>query len=110
MSHYVHRLVARAFIGEGGKGEEVCHRDGNKVANAVENLYWGTRLDNMVDRNRLGESAKGQAHGMAKLREDQAIAIIADNRLHRDIAIEYGVSRSLISMMKRGKIWSHLHG
>lgn len=53
-TRYVHRLVAKAFIGPGGPGLEVCHKDDNGSNNVPSNLYWGTRSQNLYDavRNR----------------------------------------------------------
>lgn len=48
-THLVHRLVARAFLGEGMAGTEVCHRDDVGSNNHVSNLYWGTRSQNLYD-------------------------------------------------------------
>jgi hypothetical protein len=45
----VHRLVALAFIGEPEPGQEVCHVDGDQMNPRVENLYWGSRSDNVND-------------------------------------------------------------
>lgn len=45
----VHTLVAKAFIGPPPGGHECCHIDGNPANNEVQNLYWGTRSDNMLD-------------------------------------------------------------
>ena len=109
-NHYVHRLVAEAFLGGGKARQEVLHADGDKTNNRVENLSWGSRLDNMRDRHRLGEVAKGERHGMAKLTEDTVRAILSDARYHHLIAAEHGVSRSMISMIKRGEHWRHLAG
>lgn len=44
-THYVHTLVAQAFIGE-SNGLTVNHRDQNKSNNTVDNLEYMTRLDN----------------------------------------------------------------
>lgn len=109
-SCYVHRLVAAAFHGAGKPGDEVCHRDGQKLNNAATNLYWGSRTQNMADRGRLGEAASGERHGQAKLTAQQVAVIMADPRLHREIAAEHGVSRELIGMIKRGKIWRGVQG
>ena len=43
----VHRLVALTFIPNPDKLETVNHKDGNKKNNAVTNLEWMTRLDNV---------------------------------------------------------------
>lgn len=54
VSARVHVLVAKAFIGAGPAGTEVCHRDDVKTNNTPENLYWGSRSDNMRDLVRNG--------------------------------------------------------
>lgn len=45
----IHRLVAIAFLGVPEPDHEVCHRNGDGLDNRVENLYWGTRSQNMQD-------------------------------------------------------------
>lgn len=47
--HYVHVLVAEAFIGPRPPGQEVCHGDNNPTNNYVENLRWDTRSQNVID-------------------------------------------------------------
>ena len=47
--HYVHVLVAEAFIGPRPPGQEVCHGDNNPTNNHVENLRWDTRSKNVID-------------------------------------------------------------
>ena len=51
----VHRLVALAFIGPPPSPKhEVCHNDGNPANNAVGNLRWDTRSENVLDQVRHG--------------------------------------------------------
>lgn len=45
----VHRLVAEAFIGPAGDDIQVCHGNGTRTDNRIENLRYGTRSDNMQD-------------------------------------------------------------
>lgn len=59
----VHRLVAEAFIPRIKGREFVNHIDGNKENNAVSNLEWCTRSENMIHAYRVGlatPSAKGK--------------------------------------------------
>lgn len=50
----VHILVAEAFIGPRPKNADVCHYDDDKSNNAVENLRYGTRSENVHDSVRNG--------------------------------------------------------
>lgn len=58
---YIHRLVAAAFIGPRPEGKEVNHKDGNRRHNAVSNLEYCTRSENIrhAGKIRLLKSAKG---------------------------------------------------
>ena len=49
----VHRLVLEAFIGLAGHRQEACHCDGNHTNNRLDNLYWGTRAQNIDDYARM---------------------------------------------------------
>ncbi len=50
----VHRLVMAAFVGPCPEGQEVRHRDGTRVNNALSNLHYGTRRQNVLDAVRHG--------------------------------------------------------
>jgi len=60
-THYVHRIVARAFIGEPEAGQEVCHNNGIPNDNRVVNLRWGTHSENMYDAVRHGVNRQAAA-------------------------------------------------
>jgi len=57
-SHSVHRLIAEAFIANPDNLSQVCHRDDNKENNCVDNLFWGTSMDNVDDCHNKGRHAK----------------------------------------------------
>lgn len=64
---YTHRLVAEIFLAESRfPGAEVCHNDGDPANNAVENLRWGTRADNIRDSIQHGTHANHRKTHCAK--------------------------------------------
>jgi hypothetical protein len=48
----VHHLVAAAFIGPRPQGLVICHNDGNRNNNRVENLRYDTQAANIADMHR----------------------------------------------------------
>lgn len=48
----VHRIVLMTFIGIPPDKHEGCHRNDIKTDNRLENLYWGTRKQNIRDQIR----------------------------------------------------------
>lgn len=66
--HYVHRLVARAFIDvEPFEGAEVNHRNGNKLDNSCQNLEWVTRRANCLHATHILNKRSGQ-FGLGRVR------------------------------------------
>jgi hypothetical protein len=59
----VHVLVARAFLGKRPKGYHVCHRDGNRFNNQLDNLRYDTPKANWQD---FRESPGRTSHSIAK--------------------------------------------
>ena len=53
-NHYVHHLVALAFIGPRPEGLDVCHTNGDMSDNRVENLRYDDVSGNMRDAVRHG--------------------------------------------------------
>jgi hypothetical protein len=65
-------------------------------------------MDDMVARGRCRNGVqRGERNGRARLTEAQARAILADPRIYRVIAREYGVSRSTVGALKCGQNWKH---
>lgn len=108
--YLIHRLVLAAFVGEPAAGSECCHNNGVPDDNRLFNLRWDTRKANCQDQIKHGVSTKGVRNPRSKLTEEQVCAILQDTRMHKYIALDYGVVRSAITAIKNGKNWGHLHG
>lgn len=102
-----HKLVLEAFVGKAPKGMECCHNDGNQQNNKLNNLRWDTPKNNHADKLKHGTSNTGERCNWAKLTKAQVIAIRADTRTQKEIAVEYGVQQSQISRIKNGIRWIH---
>lgn len=59
----VHRLVLEAFVGPCPEGMECLHKDDIPSNNRLDNLRWGTRLENHQDRRKNGRQVNAsQTH------------------------------------------------
>lgn len=110
----VHRLVAQEFIENPFSLPQVNHKNGNSSDNRVENLYWGTQLDNMRDRYKHGtanfwESNRGEKQWSAKLNYRKAcLARLLKSSFGwqaKKIAALLGVTDSTMCSLLRGETW-----
>lgn len=91
-------------------GLVLCHKCDVPACINVNHLFLGTHADNMHDRDRKGRGARnwGRKNGSVKLTEQQVRSIQIDARPQTRIAAQYGVSQSMISLIKTGKNWSQV--
>ena len=104
----IHRLVARAFIGECPVGLHVLHNDGDKLNNHYSNLRYGTPADNHADTERHGHRLKGSKHPMSVLDEDAVQIIRTSARSAKELSEWFGVSSAHICAVRKNKCWKHL--
>jgi len=110
--HTVHRLVMLTFAGK----SKLCvnHKNGIRIDNNLVNLEYCTHKENsrhMIEI--LGNGRVGSQVPNAKLNEQKVKEIYAqlkDGHNTVEMADKYGVDKSLISLIKRRKIWKHVKG
>lgn len=108
----VHRAVALAWLGDPGKGFEVCHNDGVRVHNDASNLRWDTRKANAGDRLAHGTDARGHKAYQVKLTIEQVKIIIETYEGRTSVAWgltrlakEFGVHPSTVNDVARRRTW-----
>lgn len=89
----VHRLVLEAFVRPPEPGEEGDHKDLNPANNALDNLQWVTPQANKEKRR----------YPKARLTAEQVRAIRERDGKHREIASEFGVTKTVITRIKNGE-------
>lgn len=109
----VHRLVARAFLGDIPEGMEVNHKNGVKFDNRVENLEFTTRKENMRHCARMGlfRHNKGERNHASKLSEENVREIrkqFAEGISAPKIGKTFGVSNPVIYGIVKRKFWRHV--
>lgn len=100
---YVHDLVAEAFIGPKPEGEQVRHKDGVPGNCLADNLEYGSRSENQMDRMRHGTDCRNEKHGAFRLSSDQVRELRESDETDRQAADRLGVSPSLVNRIRNGK-------
>jgi len=112
---YVHRMVARAFIGKPPPGKKlVMHLDDIPANNWVTNLQWGSHMDNVRDRDSKSRQARGSRNGFAKLTEAEVIQMVTYSLIPAMSDVEvgkiFGVTDANVRLIRNGSQWSHVTG
>ena len=111
----IHRLVLETFIEECPKDMECRHLNGIRDDNRLENLQWGTKRENQLDRytHNTMNPLKGSKHGMSKLNDFQVkrirllkeiIPAITQKRLSK----MFNIDRTMIGNILKRKNWKHI--
>lgn len=113
------RLVCEAYWGCAiSPKHQAAHKDGNKLNNSADNLYWATAKQNKADSINHGTSVKGartrNQHGGAKLTEESVRAILTSYSGRRGdlkkLAEQFGVAPTCIQKVVSGQTWGHVPG
>ncbi len=111
VTHYVHELVAAAFIGPRPDGMLVNHKDTNKINNRDSNLEYITFAGNMAHAAEAGVMAHGVDHYGAKMTDDTVRALRADRAdgtSYSKLAAKYGIVISQAWQIANGNAWGHV--
>lgn len=110
-NHLAHRLSYDMHKGSIPSDMCVCHKCDNPKCVHPDHLFLGTKADNSADKCTKGRQSrlKGAANGQSKLTDTDVRAIRqAEGVTQGALASKYGVHQSLISLVKSGKIWTHI--
>ncbi len=109
-----HRFSAFLKLGKLSPGLMICHRCDTPLCVNPNHLWEGTGADNVRDMYEKGRNVTfvGSKNGSAILSEKDVIEIRNKYRRVRgmmsSIAAEYGVTRTTVDMLLKGRTWSHL--
>lgn len=105
-------LVLEAFVGPRPSPEhECCHGDKGKLDDSLDNVYWGTKSQNQLDRIRDGTDMRGEKHPNSKLIKDNVIEIrlLWENGVDQDtIAKRFNIRQATVSGIVLRKSWKHV--
>jgi hypothetical protein len=109
-----HRVAWEVAYGPIPVGLFVLHRCDNRGCVRPEHLFLGTAADNTADmmakgRHRVNPNPlRGTRHANAKLTDARVRTIRASPATHTDLARKYGVTKQVISAVRKGKTWKHV--
>lgn len=106
------RVAYELYYGPSLRSLHVMHKCDQPACVNPAHLMLGTQSENMRDKIAKGRDRspvfKGEAHAMSKLR-DADVVIIRDSIGPLSVmADRYGVTQSLVSLIRKRKIWRHL--
>jgi hypothetical protein len=106
-AHRVSWLIHRGPI---PKGLCVCHKCDTPLCVNPDHLFLGTHGDNARDRARKGRNRdqNGVLHSMAKLSDQDILAIRSDRRTRKVIAGQYRIHPVHVWRIKTKRRWRHL--
>ncbi len=107
----VHRLVLEAFVEPCPEGMECRHFPDRDRANcSLDNLSWGTRVENFADKHIHGTDGCGERNSQAKfsVADIQRIFRLRKSGVStKSIMSMTGISRTHVNNILAGRRWAH---
>jgi hypothetical protein len=99
-----------AHHGKIPEGQVVRHTCDNPSCINPDHLILGTQADNVADREARGrrKDINGEQIGTARLTAEQVLEIRASDKSLSQLARQYNVHKTTISLIRSGKSWKHL--
>lgn len=111
-THYVHRLVATAFLDNPDNLPVVNHKNLNKSDNRVENLEWVTHQENNLhmQENKANRNKDGSAKWAIYTTEQivRVCEMLADGRRNIEIEKETAVNANDVYMIRSRINWTSI--
>lgn len=116
LTQRVHTLVAEAFLPNPRGYDTVNHKDGNKTNNAVDNLEWADRSEQMIHAYKLGlkKPMRGSSNCNAKLSDDDVRYIRSHyKRLSQEFGTvalgrKFGLTNAAVGKVVRGETYQEV--
>lgn len=109
ISRFVHQLVMNSFVGPRPYGMQICHNDGDRTNNALDNLRYDTRLGNSADRLKHAHGWRGVYVKSALMTPERVLAARARHAeggiTITALAEEFGMSRPGMSHIITRRCW-----
>jgi HNH endonuclease len=96
----VHKLILTAFVGARPLGTESRHLNDDAFDNRLENLAWGSQLENRVDAIMNGRIRCLTTKEVEQIRSSKHLTL-------RAAAAQFGVSKSLVGVIRSRQIWKN---
>lgn len=107
----VHKFVAETWIGPTPEGHEIDHKNGDKSDNAVANLEYVTRSENIKRRVAVG-CGRGEDNHQSKLTESEVKEILSEHAAgvgYKNLAKKHSVAWETIRDIVKKRIWHHVN-
>lgn len=106
---FLHKIIIEAFNGPRPCDMTVCHNDGNKLNCQLDNLRWGTQLENINDKKMHGTWQFGEKIGNSRFTENQIVDIRKKLLKPSQIVKLYGGSKTNAKRIASGQTWRHIN-
>ncbi len=108
-NYRAHQIAFLIHYREIPTGMCVLHRCDTPSCVNPNHLFLGTQKTNVQDMVRKKRNIFGERHKNAKLSAKQVSEILDSCATNAQIAMRYGVSRTLVGKIKGGERWKHCH-